>query len=518
MSKLLYSHPTFIPLKKCHSGFSPKSLSHLSLAWLLFAFSLFGTCNGNASPWVEPGDERTRHHLQNLVDSGLSSTLVTAWPLMWSNIKSGLNKLDPAKLNRSELWSYQYLKHEFRQAIKPVNTEQTAYLSNAAPSIRSFGSDAKEEREVTFALNYTGDNNAFKLKATYAKYALDGKTTRYDGSHFTHLFNNWAIGVGAIDRWWGPGWESSLILSNNARPAPSIYLQRNGSHTFQTPWLSWIGPWQLTTFMSQLESDRYTPNALLWGMRVNFRPVKSLEIGLSRTAMWGGEGRPQDLDTFFDLLIGRDNYDSDDDKSKEPGNQMAGIDLRWSTRLKSVNMALYGQLIGEDEAGGMPSRHIGMAGIELNTLIWDMQARTSFEGKNTTVYFYESDKVAPNTAYEHPLYQNGYRYQGQPMGASADNDTESFTLRGQLFFRNGHHASMAISKHNINMDGTNRVAPGGSIYGDGQTQTYQTQISYSLPFSEHLMVKTGLYYFTNTIAVHEQPISNGAFIQLNTRW
>ena len=28
--------------------------------------------------------------------------------------------------------------------------------------------------------------------------------------------------LSVTDRWWGPGWDGSLILSNNARPIPAI--------------------------------------------------------------------------------------------------------------------------------------------------------------------------------------------------------------------------------------------------------------------------------------------------------
>jgi hypothetical protein len=60
---------------------------------------------------------------------------------------------------------------------------------------------------------------------------------------------------------------------------------------------------------------------------VNFRPIPSLEIGLSRSAQFCGDGRPCGLSEFWDLFIGNDN---DQSLEEQPGNQLAGFDARWS--------------------------------------------------------------------------------------------------------------------------------------------------------------------------------------------
>ncbi|HBC34390.1 MAG TPA: capsule assembly Wzi family protein, partial [Marinobacter adhaerens] len=36
---------------------------------------------------------------------------------------------------------------------------------------------------------------------------LDGEEFRLDGSYVAATAGNWVLGVGAIDRWWGPGWQ-----------------------------------------------------------------------------------------------------------------------------------------------------------------------------------------------------------------------------------------------------------------------------------------------------------------------
>ena len=472
-----------------------------------------------AAPWVKPGNERTRHHLQNLVDFGVSSSLVTSWPLMWNRVNQELKKIDASKLPPNALWSYQYLKHEIKQENRVRHTRQQLYGSNVSKPLRGFADNNRFQQEANLSINYTGDQLAFELNTSYVRDSNNEYRNIFDGSHLSYTKGNWVFGVGAIDRWWGPGWDSSLILSHNARPAPSLFLQRNLSEPFKTPLLSWLGPWQLTTFMAQLESDRATSDARLWGMRVSFRPLQSLELGLSRTAQWGGHGRPGGLDTFVELLAGIDNYEDEDEKlRREPGNQLAGIDWRWGSHFGDVSAAFYGQLIGEDEAGGLPSRHIGLAGIELSTLMLGVHTRFSLEGKNTTVYFYESDKIMYNTAYEHPLYPNGYRHKGLPMGASTDNDSESIAFSSLLYFSNGHSAKLTLGKYRINIEGKNKSAPAGNIYGGEQANILKTEVSYALPLLDHLMIEAGAFSYSEALSFEGQVISSGAFVQFQTRW
>jgi hypothetical protein len=187
-------------------------------------------------------------------------------------------------------------------------------------------------------------------------------------------------------------------------------------------WLRWLGPWDLSVMFGQFEKERAIPNAKFFGLRFNFRPLPSLEIGLSRTAQWCGDGRPCDADTFWNLLIGRDNRGGEGiDISNEPGNQLAGIDLRWTTQLFGVPMALYAQATAEDEAGGFPSRYLGLGGIELSGYLRDRWSYRWFaELAGTSCDVIKEDIY--NCAYNHGIYTTGYRHRGRTVGHGADND------------------------------------------------------------------------------------------------
>src|SRR5699024_8292155 len=119
-------------------------------------------------------------------------------------------------------------------------------------------------------------------------------------------FGNWIFSLNTTPQWWGPGWDGSLILGTAARPVPSLTFERKQSMASELPVLRWLGPWHLTAFLGRLESDRYIPETQLVGMRLTLKPTDKLEIGLSRTAQWAGEGRPASGDTFLRLLFGDD--------------------------------------------------------------------------------------------------------------------------------------------------------------------------------------------------------------------
>jgi len=177
----------------------------------------------------------------------------------------------------------------------------------------------------------------------------------------------------------------------------------------------------------QLEDDRAVPNARLFGSRFNFRPFRSLEIGISRTAQWCGNGRPCGFDTFLDMLFGRDNVGDDGaTDANEPGNQMAGFDARWTNLWFGTPVSLYAQAIGEDEAGGFPSRYLVQIGIEGSGITRGGSSYRWFAELAGTSCEYLTD-VSYNCAYRNEVYPSGYTYNQHIIGHSLDNDARVYT-------------------------------------------------------------------------------------------
>jgi hypothetical protein len=377
-----------------------------------------------AAPQAQSGDVGLRHDIQVLADYGAISGPVTTWPISWDAVLADLEavKANDVVLPNKVLPTFERVLARAQRETRRGEFAFKAAISAAdsPTNIRSFADTPREEGEIRVGGAWFSDNLSIDLNASYADNPADEEDVRADGSQLGVDLGNWSIAASTYDRWWGPGWDGSLILSNNARPIPSFVIGRNRTQAFESKWLSWIGPWDLQVMFGQLEEERAVPDAQFFGMRLNFRPLQGLELGISRSAQWCGEGRPCDFSTFWDLLLGKDNIGDDDiGEDKEPGNQMAGFDVRWTNMWFGTPVSLYGQMIGEDEAGGFPSRYLAQFGIEGSGIT---QGQTSFrwflEAAGTSCDVVKSE-VRYNCGYRQSIYESGYTYYGRIIGPRA---------------------------------------------------------------------------------------------------
>lgn len=401
-----------------------------------------------AGPWIDPGDAGLRHDLTLLADSGIINVPLTTWPLAWGDIAAALQSVRSSADPQIQP-ALQRVRRAFKQAARANRVKahvRWAVAADVAATLRTFSAMPREEGELELGLDWLGANTAYRLQVTAAADPADGETTRFDGSYAGIALGNWMLAAGAFDRWWGPGWDGSLILSSNPRPVPALSLQRNTSLPFEWTGLRWLGPWQLTALLGQLDDDNGTTvaDALLFGLRINFKPTRTVEIGLSRSSQWGGAGRPEQLDTFFDMLTGRDNTGgSGITAANEPGNQLAGADIRWTSPLGRAPYAVYAQIVGEDEAGGLPSQDMGLAGIEWwGTLGREHSYRAHVEYADTAVDVVSTPRF--NVAYRHHIYQSGYRYHDRIIGHGIGPDGRITTLGLLAQHRSGSRWEAAV--------------------------------------------------------------------------
>ncbi|MBN8238607.1 capsule assembly Wzi family protein [Marinobacter hydrocarbonoclasticus] len=406
-----------------------------------------------AAPWLEPGDARARFAVQKLADRGEMNRGVTTWPLMWSAVQSSSGFASTANGPSSALASA-YLRFEMEeQARSGFRGEFNLNAQTEIPGITGFGSNSLAKAGTSVNLQWQGEAWALGLRPAYAHDPDDDEEIRLDGSYLAGTLGNWVLGAGAIDRWWGPGWQSSLILSNNARPIPSVWINRKDTHAPESSWLGWIGPWGFTVLAGQYESDRAVPDAKLIGMRFTFRPMDGLDIGLSRAIMFGGDGRPEGASTIWNALIGKDNGQLEEN---DPGNQIASIDARYGFAVGEQTMGLYAQMMGEDEAGAFPARKSWLLGSDWTTSLLNGDQQWFIEYANTLADDFLGD-ARPNITYDHSRYRTGYRHFGRNMASSFDGDAEAITLGGYHFMDNGNHLSAKVSYVELNIDGASRV-------------------------------------------------------------
>lgn len=385
-----------------------------------------------ADPWAKPGDLALRHDIRLLADAGLISAPVNAWPIPWATIAYDLGRDAPSDTLAPAVQAARARVMQRLDVVRGLTGLQPNAKVSARTNAfwpRNFEDTPREEGEVRAGVSWMGDWLAVRGQVSFVPDPLPGdQEWRGDGSYVAAIFGNQVFHAGALDRWWGPSYDDTLILSNNARPVPGLGVERNVAKPFETKWVSWLGPWTYSFYWGFLGSDRAVPDARLMAFRLSFRPTNDLEIGLTRAAQWCGKGRPCDAGAFWDTLVGDSNVsDREVAAEEDQDNQLAAIDFRWQSPFTDGPWAIYAQATAEDEAGGLPSRYFGQFGAEtwgtMDTRLFSGQWRAHLEYTNTLVHFWSDDPYY-NTAYEHGIYQSGYRFEGRSLGAGVDGDSE----------------------------------------------------------------------------------------------
>jgi hypothetical protein len=330
--------------------------------------------------------------------------------------------------------------------------------------LRSYDTLARSALEVNTSGGFADQRWGVTVSATAVASPDDGQNLRLDGSELSIRWGNWLFGVNQMDRWWGPGWDGSLILSTNARPMPALSFDRIQSTPFAFPVLRWLGPWRLSGFVSMADRHRAdVDESLFLGMRVSFKPAHILEFGLSRSAQFCGRDRPCGFAAFRNVLLGNDNAGLRVDPEDEPGNQMAGMDMRIVSPFRSLPVALYAQFVGEDNSSsGIPERYLGLLGFETwNLLDSGSLLRTRLEYADTTCKFSSGGEGA-DCAYRQTIFFAGYRYHGRNIGHTTDADSESWALSLSLTAADGASWSLRLRRASLDrygfFDAYNRVS------------------------------------------------------------
>lgn len=465
-----YSHQTSIRRVLCYLTICYLGMLNISPAY--------------GEPWVNAGDQRTRHHLLALSDSGSINIPLNTWPVMWNDIKQELDSLDISELDESDIWSYRYLKHELRRAMREVSGSTVLYQASEYPGFSSdFSSNSREKSSSIGAVNVMTKSFAARIQGQYVREPSDNKKYRMDGSYGAMALGNWVLGAGSIDRWWGPGWQDSMILSNNARAAPGIFLQRSDSNAQAFDALKWLGPWNLSLFASRLESERTVPRAELWGGRLGFKPFRHLELAYQQTRQKNGDFQQENAIEINAL-------------ESERGIGLQALDWRLHFRLFGIRAGIYQQIVERTdkettEFESASSRRGQLNGLDLAFHAYNMQHRLSIESSDSS--------TSGENVFEHALYNSGYTYYGREIAYSAGSNAKVQSLSGAHYLANGHQLSWKLIKTEIE----ELVEP-----------VEHAQLSYSLPISDNILANFGVWHYREEFQYAGQEIASGGFIKI----
>ena len=277
-------------------------------------------------------------------------------------------------------------------------------------SLSSFGKNISK-----FNIEYDTINSVSKLGLNYDEY----NNFTFDGSYFQYTNGIATYGIGKVGRHWSFSDNTSLILSNNARPSESIYLKLE--NRFGYDWLPSKANWSFEVFNGFTKGSLNGKKSMLLGMRAILTPVEGLNFELVQTSQWGGNGYNNGTSALSAALL----YDSNKGSNSNI-NKMAGFGISYLIPNKIMPLRIYGQAVGEDEAGNLPSCFAYLTGLEWTNTNIKYPIFVGIEAVDTRIDRTRNGYCGPNTMYNNSTYN--YTNYGKTMGAAIDTEGTSLGL------------------------------------------------------------------------------------------
>ena len=397
-------------------------------------------------------DEQLRQDLNWLNQQGVIQISTSTWPLSADEIERALAVAQVENLNQEKV--IDAVKNSLKQNNTPAKLNLFAE-SEQKNLPQAFADDLKAQYQVGFEGNLGGENWDAKLRIHAEKdLQVDhDQEVNLEGSYLAgKLWNQWLI-AGQIPTYWGPGHDGSLIRGDASRPVYGVTMQRDKQDAFDTPWLSWLGSWQYQAFAGQLDDYDAIPKAKLIGLRLTAQPLPYLELGASRSLQWGGEGRPESMSSLWDALLG--NKDNGGTGEPDPSNQIAGFDARLNLKqMVDLPISLYGQYVGEDEAGLLPAKKMYLAGIDYSSNFNQRPYQVYAEWADT-----RTNGEVRGISYNHSLYTDGYYQHGFSLGHGMGDDAQMLSFGGHMHLdsQNRIQAKVLSTKVNQSNRATNQA-------------------------------------------------------------
>lgn len=383
-----------------------------------------------AGPWADIGDNSIRSDVELLASVGVIDNVTTQWPMPWAGLVDRLST--PGDLVRQPDYirdAAARLTELGKAETKQGQVHASVYFDAAsAPAlVRGYDALGRESLQTTASVEYIWSTTVVHLSVgAQSANRRDRQLFVPDGSYIAQRLGDAVVYAGYMPHWWGPGWISALSQSTNARPVPQVGISRVTTMPFETPWLSWIGPWQLEFFVGVLDGPRVQRNTIYDGLRFTFSPLPHFEIGITRTDEMCGKGHTcKPLANWFNP--------NNDSAHVNDINDELDFDFRYTGAVNRLSYAIYTQLMNEDNN---PLTHSGTSHL-FGATVW-----APIKGGIGRLTLEYTDSVATRdlwgsgtfhgVAYNNWSFVDGLRYRGRTFGFSLDSDSRLLSIQGDF--------------------------------------------------------------------------------------
>jgi hypothetical protein len=380
-------------------------------------------------PWTPSLQARSALHL--LADVAKLPLAVGHWPQPANAVREALAivpRIDTPALQAArdlvlrelDIFEGAELRVALRNKAETLGQFGDAAIPGSSASIRSprFGNDL-----YALQAGLQWDERSAQASPAFRS----ERNTSLTGSAAAVRLWGWNLQATATPRWWGVGWQASLVQSHNAPAMLALGVQRTEVRPPQDPWLSWMGPWTFEGFVGRMEYHQNPEDPLLIGARLSIRPTPRWELGFTKSTQTAGKGRPsgpKDLARAF-LGVGANQEVAAGRTQTDSGNTLAGFDVRYRCP-EGLRCSLYTQLIGEDEAGLLPSKYLSLWGAQW----WNASGTQRFFAEYSDSHCNGIPGATPikPCAYLNGSYATGFTHANRWLGASQGPDSRILSL------------------------------------------------------------------------------------------
>jgi hypothetical protein len=232
--------------------------------------------------------------------------------------------------------------------------------------------------------------------------------------------NGFQLAFGKRALYWGPTESGPFLYSSNAEPVYMVSLDRVIPAKLPSL-LEYLGPMRIQGFVAKLAGHTSPAHPYLHGEKISFKPTENLELGFSRSVVFGGEGHPLTIGSF-----GRSYFSltsNTNDPRADPGDRRGGFDFSYRLPFARRWLTLYSDSLVDDDPSPLaaPRRAAINPGIylshfpKLNKL--DLRVEASSTDVTTSIS-QNGEAFYWNNVYR-DSYTNKGRLLGNPMGREA---------------------------------------------------------------------------------------------------
>lgn len=272
-------------------------------------------------------------------------------------------------------------------------------------------------------------------------------------------FENVSFGEQAL--WWGPGTDSAFAFSDNAAPFPMVRFEQQRPFALPGP-LAKLAQIRTEIIFGQLTGHHWPARPYVNAQKIALDLPAGLELGFTRSAFFGGAGRPLTLDSFRQSLFSVASVDFGPYGSYDPpGDRHSGFDFSWRVPGLGHLVTLYSDSYADDEPNPIdnPKRSAWGPGIYFARIPGLPGFDLRFETYSTWLY---REDEGGDFLYFDSQYHDSYTNAGYLLGSWVGRDSRAYDASTTYWLS----AKTRIKAEYRQVKAGNAFLPGGGTQTD----------------------------------------------------